>query len=140
MKWHGFNDRLYWERKPTGSDGNYTRSQLAGFATDGRTHSVNFSQTEAFLLNCEEVGETIFEDYDDYDTGLIEAADSVVPYGNYDRWMIFTDLMGWESDAYYEALEGDADRDDPSAIPAFVLNTMAYNCIAEVAKGRRKFP
>lgn len=135
MKWYEIPTA---ELEPRGDDGDYTISQLSSYATEGRNYTVNFEVTKAFLKNCERAGEELLGE-DDYDTVLLEYADDVVPYGDYDRWLAFTDLKGWESDDYYEALEGGADREDSSAIAAYVLNKMAFDCISQVARGRRDF-
>lgn len=135
MKWYELPVADY---EPKGSDGGYTLSQLSGFATEQKNYSVRFEATKGFLLNCEIAGESL-NDEDDYDSVLIEESASVVPYGDYDRWLVFTDLKGWESDDYYEALNGSADLDDSSAIAAYVLEKMAFDCISMVARGRREF-
>lgn len=108
-----------------------TYGALAYMATDGATSGGPFNErTRNFLSRCAYSAYEIRGEFSEDESGLKdESAGEAVPVGNYDRWVIFTDLMGWESDEYYDALSGSADKDDPSSIPAYVLNGLAYRLI-----------
>lgn len=60
---------------------------------------------------------------------LYEYSANVIPYGAYDRWAIFTDLVGWEIDeSVWEDALADAtgaESDDREIIPYRVLTHMA---------------
>lgn len=128
-----------------------TYNELSYMATEGQTSGGPFDdRTKAFLRRCSvsayeargelamaqtPVGETNYQEY----AILTDAAEGCVPYGNYDRWVIFTDLVGWENDAYFDALKGMADLDDPSSIPAYVVNNMAYSVITTLIKREEMF-
>lgn len=127
--------------------GGRTFNQLAYLATDGRSSSWHQQSTLVFLRRCYFEAVEQHEDYRsvqlnfDSDEGgevrqvLTERAKSCVPDGHYDRWLTFTDLIGWESDFYLTSIySGAADLDDPSSIPAFVLFQMAENCIVGLIK------
>ena len=121
--------------------GGRSYSQLAYLATEGNSSSWHQQATAVFLRRC--YLEAV-EHHEDFRTVsrpdseeaqvastqvLSERASDCVPSGNYDRWLVFTDLIGWESESYYDALDSSADLDDPSAIPAYVLQRLAENCM-----------
>lgn len=126
--------------------GGRSYAQLANLATDGRSSSWHQQVTAVFLRRCylesvehhedfRTVSNSDSDEAQEASTQVLSArANDCVPSGNYDRWLVFTDLIGWESDAYYDAIEHTvdtrmADLDDPSAIPAYVLYRLAENCM-----------
>lgn len=112
--------------------------ELAYMATDGLTSGVSFEQTRLFLRRCESAGEELAGYTDEeYDELLSQSADDVVPYGDYDRWLIFTDLIGFRSDYYADALSGNAEN-SVSGHAAYVLYQYAFNCIYKVARKMRE--
>jgi hypothetical protein len=115
--------------------GTISVNELAHEATDGRTSQVDTKQAAVFLGRAhraaEEIDQEMFRD-DNYnlDTRIDQEADNCVPTGTYDRWMVFTDLKGWESERYYEAtFDSGALNDNNSFLPAYVLFGMAENVI-----------
>lgn len=115
-----------------------TYNELSYMATDGTSSGGPFDdRTKAFLSRCSYAAYELRAN--GVEAELMEAAESCVPYGNYDRWVIFTDLVGWENDAYFEALNGMADLDDASSIPAYVNTNMAFTLIAALIKREDDF-
>lgn len=132
------------QREKTGYDRStgMTYNNLAYEATDYQTSSGPYGDaTKAFLSRCSYTAYEIRGDFSDNERDLIyEQASNCVPSGNYDRWLIFTELMGFEQDDYYDALDGNADLDDPSAIAAYVLNGMAVRLIEHLIQREDETP
>ncbi len=116
-------------------------NNLAYEATDYQTSSGPYSDvTKAFLSRCSNTAYEIREERSGDEQDLTyEMAENCVPEGNYDRWSIFTELMGFEQDDYYDALGGQADLDDPSSIPAYVLMGMAVRLIEYLIRREDEF-
>jgi len=77
-----------------------------------------FDETKQFLKKCYDLGlekRRGEQEYDDQSELARSLADSQVPEDDFTRWLIFTDLRGWEvieyvwKDAIEEAAEFDAD-------------------------------
>ena len=111
-------------------------AELAYEATEGQTSQVDFEQTRLFLRRCYDAGKEAYEELarGDLDDSSVqqrigEEADNAVPIGTFDRWMVFTDLKGWEHWAFYEAADEFNTDSTPDAIPAQVLYFMASRCV-----------
>tara|TARA_R100000773_G_scaffold43452_1_gene41969 strand:- start:275 stop:730 length:456 start_codon:yes stop_codon:yes gene_type:complete len=95
-----------------------------------------FDETKQFLKKCYDLGlekRRGEQEYDDASELARSLADSQVPEDDFTRWLIFTDLRGWEvieyvwKDAIEEAAEFDAD--DRGVIPYRVVEHFAEELI-----------
>lgn len=112
--------------------------ELAYMATDGLTSGVSFEQTRLFLRRCESAGEELAGYTDEeYDELLSQSADDVVPYGDYDRWLIFTDLIGFRSEYWADSFAF-VESGETSENAAWVLYHYAFDCISKVARKMRE--
>ncbi len=128
--------------------GTISVNTLAYAATEGRTSQVDTKQAMVFLGRAHraaaEIDAEMFRDDSyDLDRRISEEADNCVPAGTFDRWMVFTDLKGWEDERYYEAtFDQSALNDDNSFLPAYVLFGMAETVIRdsmEMIQNRRSW-